>query len=159
VVDLDATEQSSVRVGEHAPVTLPDGRTTPGVISRIGRVATSTSNGGNGPGGSGSGSTSLSATIPVYVTLKHPKAAGSLDQAPVEVQITTATVKHALALPVTALVGRAGGGYAVTTIDAQRRQQPVPVTVGLFDDANGLVQVTGNLAPGQQVLVPATTAT
>jgi hypothetical protein len=34
------------------------------------------------------------------------------------------------------------------------------VTVGLFDDANGLVEVkSSSLAAGQQVLLPATTAT
>ena len=32
-----------------------------------------------------------------------------------------------------------------------------PVSLGLFDDADGLVQVTGSgLAAGQQVVVPAT---
>jgi hypothetical protein len=31
----------------------------------------------------------------------------------------------------------------------------VKVTVGLFDDADGLVQVTGNLTPGEHVVVPA----
>jgi hypothetical protein len=31
----------------------------------------------------------------------------------------------------------------------------VPVSVGLTDDANGLVQVTGALTPGQRVVVPA----
>jgi hypothetical protein len=32
----------------------------------------------------------------------------------------------------------------------------VPVTVGIFDDADGLAQVTGALTPGQHVVVPAT---
>jgi hypothetical protein len=31
----------------------------------------------------------------------------------------------------------------------------VPVTPGIFDDADGLVQVTGALTPGQRVVVPA----
>ena len=31
----------------------------------------------------------------------------------------------------------------------------VPVTPGIFDDASGLVQVTGALRPGQRVVVPA----
>ncbi len=31
----------------------------------------------------------------------------------------------------------------------------VPVTPGIFDDANGLVQVTGALTPGQRVVVAA----
>jgi len=32
----------------------------------------------------------------------------------------------------------------------------VPVTPGIFDDAAGLVQVTGALTRGQRVVVPAT---
>jgi hypothetical protein len=72
------------------------------------------------------------------------------------VQITTAGVKHALIVPVTALVGQAGGGYAVETVDGQGGHRLVPVTLGLFDDANGLVQVSGELSAGQHVVVPAT---
>jgi hypothetical protein len=32
----------------------------------------------------------------------------------------------------------------------------VPVKLGIFDDTDGLVQVTGALTPGQRVVVPAT---
>ena len=32
----------------------------------------------------------------------------------------------------------------------------VAVTVGLFDDAEGLVQVSGQLSAGERVVVPAT---
>jgi Putative peptidoglycan binding domain len=152
-VDLDASQQSQVKVGDRAQITLPDNRTTPGVVSRLGTVATSSDGTGSG---SDAGSSSSTATLPVYITLERPKAAGSLDQAPVRVQITTAGVKRVLIVPVTALVGQAGGGYAVETVDAQDVHQLVPVTLGLFDDANGLVQVSGNLSAGQQVVVPAT---
>jgi multidrug efflux pump subunit AcrA (membrane-fusion protein) len=154
-VDLDASQQAQVKVGDRAQITLPDNRTTPGVVSRIGRVATSSDDTGSGSD-AGSGSGSSTATLPVYITLKRPKAAGSLDQAPVQVQITTAGVKRALIVPVTALVGQAGGGYAVETVDGQGGHRLVPVTLGLFDDANGLVQVSGELSAGQQVVVPAT---
>jgi hypothetical protein len=148
VVKLDASQQSSVKVGDKAMITLPDGRTTPGVIARIGTVATSSA-------GNGSGSGSSPPTIPVYITLKHPEAAGSVDQATVQVQITTATVKHALAVPVTALVALADARYAVRAVDGHGIQYLVPVTVGLFEDANGLVQVTSQgLAAGQRVLLP-----
>jgi Putative peptidoglycan binding domain len=151
-VDLSASQQAQVKVGDRAQVTLPDNRTTPGVVTRIGRVATSSDDTGSGSAGSGSST----ATIPIHITLKRPKAAGSLDQAPVQVQITTAGVKRALIVPVTALVGQAGGGFAVETVDAQGVHQLVPVTLGLFDDANGLVQVSGELSAGQHVVVPAT---
>jgi hypothetical protein len=127
-------------------ITLPDGRTTPGLVSRIGTVAT--------------GSDSSSSTIAVYIALRYPEAAGSLDHVTVQVQITTATVKHALAVPVTALVALADGQYAVNILDAHGRRQLVPITLGLLDDTEGLVQVTSHsLAAGQQVLVPGTSAT
>jgi hypothetical protein len=151
VVDLDASQQSGVKVGDDVVVTLPDKETTPGVVSRIGTVASSS---GNGQGGSDS--SQQSTTIPIYVRLKHPHVAGDLDQAPVQVQITTARVQHALIVPVTALLARAGGGYAVETVDARGVHRDVPVTLGVFDDADGLVQVTGSLTAGQRIVVPAT---
>jgi hypothetical protein len=67
-----------------------------------------------------------------------------------------------LTVPVGALMaqagtdGEVGGGYAVEVIGAGNTRRQVPVTVGMFDDTSGMVQVTGNLAPGQQVVVPAT---
>jgi hypothetical protein len=75
----------------------------------------------------------------------------------VRVGITTATVRGALVVPVTALLARSGGGYAVEIVGAGARNHLVPVSLGLFDDAEGLVQVTGSgLAAGQGVVVPRT---
>ncbi|TDD92991.1 peptidoglycan-binding protein [Actinomadura darangshiensis] len=146
VVKLDPSQQSEVRKGDQAQITLPDNRTTPGVVSRIGTVAAS-----DGKDDSGS----QPATLPVYLTLKHPKDAGTLDRAPVQVQITTGGVEHALIVPVTALIGRAGGGYAVE-VAAGGGTRIVPVTLGLFDNADGRVQVSGALTAGDRVVVPST---
>jgi hypothetical protein len=61
-----------------------------------------------------------------------------------------------LAVPVNALVALAGGGYAVEEVDASGVHKLVAVSVGLFDDAAGMVQVSGSgLAAGQRVVVPA----
>ena len=149
-IPLDAAQQSEVKVGDAVSVTLPDGSSTPGTVSSVGSVAT-TSGASGGSGGPGS-----TATIPVTVTLKDPSAAGSMDQAPVTVYITTATAHDALVVPVGALLAQSSGGYAVEVAGAGNTQRLVPVTVGIFDDADGLVQVTGALAPGQRVVVPAT---
>jgi multidrug efflux pump subunit AcrA (membrane-fusion protein) len=93
----------------------------------------------------------------VYITLQHPQDAGSLDQAPVRVQISTSGVSNALIVPVTALVPQNGGGYAVETVDAHGIHHLVPVTLGLFDDADGLLQVMSRqLSPGQAIVVPST---
>ena len=88
------------------------------------------------------------------VTLTDPSAAGSLDQAPVTVNITTDTVSSALVVPVGALLAQSSGGYAVEVAGAGNTRRLVPVTVGIFDDTDGLVQVTGALTPGEQVVVP-----
>jgi hypothetical protein len=79
------------------------------------------------------------------------------DQAPVQVGMTTASVRNALVVPVTALLARPGGGYAVEVVGAHGPNYLVPVSLGLFDDADGVVQVTGSgLGAGQEVVVPAT---
>jgi hypothetical protein len=159
-VDLDASQQSEVRDGDRVGVTLPSGASTPGVVSAISTVASasssSSSSGSSGSGGSDGGSGSGSpATITVEVTLTHPKAAGSLNQAPVVVTITAGSASNVLIVPVNALLAQAGGGYAVEVTNGSRHHL-VPVTPGLFDDAAGLVQVSGNgLAAGQHVVVPA----
>jgi multidrug efflux pump subunit AcrA (membrane-fusion protein) len=71
------------------------------------------------------------------------------------VTITTATVSDALVVPITALLAQAGGGYVVEVAAADGTHRLVDVTLGVFDDADGLVQVTGTgLAAGQQVVVP-----
>ena len=96
-------------------------------------------------------------TITVDVTPSHPEAAGAWDQAPVQVGITTDRVPRAMVVPVTALLARSGGGYAVEVAGAGERNHLLPVSLGLFDDADGLVRVTGSgLAVGQDVVVPAT---
>jgi multidrug efflux pump subunit AcrA (membrane-fusion protein) len=93
----------------------------------------------------------------VDVTPSHPAATGKWDQAPVKVGITTATVPGALVVPVTALLAQSAGGYAVEVVGAGASNHLVPVSLGLFDDADGLVQITGSgLAPGEEVVVPAT---
>jgi len=107
--------------------------------------------------------TARNAAITVTVRLTHPAAAGTLDQAPVTVYVTTArSPGPVLAVPVAALLaqaardGVAAGGYAVEVIGAGHTRRLVPVTPGIFDDTSGMVQVTGALAPGEQVVVPAT---
>jgi hypothetical protein len=75
----------------------------------------------------------------------------------VQIGITTASVPNALVVPVTALLARSSGSYAIEVVGVGATNHLVPVSLGLFDDAEGLVQVTGSgLAAGQKVVVPAT---
>jgi hypothetical protein len=147
-VALDADLQSEVKAGDQVTITLPDGSTTPGTVTSVGKVATAPSN--------NSGGSDSSPTVPVTIRPTDPTAPGSLDQAPVLVAITERIAHNVLAVPVNALLALAGGGYAVEVANADGTRHLVPVSPGLFDDAAGLVQVTGSgLAAGQHVVVPA----
>jgi len=148
-IDLDASLQGEVKAGDRVSITLPDGAVTPGVITHISDVATSPPGSGSGSGsGSGAG-----ATITVLVSLDHPRAAGHLNQAPVVVTITTGSARNVLIVPVDALLAQPGGGYAVE-VTGPGGHHLVSVTPRLFDDAAGGAQITGNLTPGQRVVVP-----
>jgi hypothetical protein len=135
-----------VKVGDPVTITLPNSATTPGVISSVGTVAVTppaSSDNSNGP------------TITVIVTPTALSALGNLDQAPVNVSITNATVSNVLTVPVDALLALANGGYAVEVVETSGAHELVQVTLGLFDDAAGRVQVSGSgLEVGQKVVVP-----
>jgi peptidoglycan hydrolase-like protein with peptidoglycan-binding domain len=149
-IELDAAQQTEVKVGDPVTITLPDNRTTPGKVTYVGSVATVPS---SDQGGGGGGSSTP--TIEVDVTPSDPAATGRLDQAPVNVSITTASVKDALSVPVGALLALGSGGYAVEAIGSSGAHRLVAVDLGIFDDADGLVQVSGpGVAAGQRVVVP-----
>jgi Putative peptidoglycan binding domain len=164
-VALDASQQTSMAVGNKVSITLPNNDTTPGLVSSVATVASCPSS--SGAGGSGSSSATAGTdtcasgstpTITVDVTPSDPRATGTWDQAPVQVGITTDSVPDALVVPVTALLAQSGGGYAVEIASAgTNNNHLVPVSLGLFDDADGLVQVTGpGLSAGQEVVAPST---
>jgi hypothetical protein len=155
-VALSAAEQASVKVGDAVTITLPDNQTTPGRISHVSSVATSPSSSGSGKGGGGGGEEEGQPTIEVDVTPTDPTATGHLDQAPVSVSITTESVPEALAVPIDALLALAGGGYALEVAEGHVHRLEA-VSLGLFDDADGLVQVSGEgVSAGQRVVVPQT---
>ena len=148
-IALTADRQSMVKVGDRVVITLPDNSTTPGRVTSVGTVPSVLSS-SNARGGN----TSSTPTVPVEVQPTDPAGTGSLDEVPVQVEVTTDVVDSALSVPVTALVGKSGGGFAVEVVRADGRHELVAVKVGLFDSAGGRVQVEGDLHEGDQVVVP-----
>jgi hypothetical protein len=157
-IAMDVSEESDVTAGDKVAITLPNSRTTPGVVTSVGTVATTASSGtssGSSSDSSGGSSGTSNPTIPVLITPTDPAATGSWDQAPVDVTITTASANNVLVVPVNALVALSGGGYSVEVVASNGAHHLVSVSLGLFDDADGLVEVTGSeLAAGQQIVVP-----
>jgi hypothetical protein len=142
-IDLDASRQPYVHAGDRVDLELPGGRTTTGRVASVGKVATVPAGDGTGEG---------DPTVELVVSLDHPKATGRLDQAPVDASITTEVRKGVLAVPVSALLALAEGGYAVE-VERDGRRQLVGVETGLF--ADGQVEVEGQgLRAGDRVVVP-----
>jgi peptidoglycan hydrolase-like protein with peptidoglycan-binding domain len=144
-ISLRADRQSLVSARAAVSVELPDGSTTPGHVSRIGRVASSSQDAAGQP---------TTPTIEVTIALDDPSKTGTLDQAPVTVHVVTQSHTDVLAVPVNALVALLEGGYAVEVQAADGSRHYVAVTLGLFQD--GYVEVSGNgISEGDAVVVPA----
>ncbi len=145
-VDLDATKQTLVKVGDAVQVTMPNsGATTSGTVTDIAKVAKTT------PASNGGGSTT---TVTLTISLTDPAATGSLDQAPVRVAITTQSAKSMLAAPINALLALSDGNYAVE-IEIGGHRHIVPVQTGLFDNDGGIVEISGSgITAGTLVVVP-----
>ena len=144
-VNLDPSQQGEVKKGDRVQITLPGNTPVSGRVEGFGRVAQTPA---------GPDSKPVDATIPTSISLDDPAKARGLDQAPVQVDITTKGVDNALSVPVTALVGKSGGGFAVEVVRAGGRRELMAVTLGLFDTGGGRVQVEGDLRAGDSVVVP-----
>jgi peptidoglycan hydrolase-like protein with peptidoglycan-binding domain len=165
IVDLDVSQEYLVTTGNDVSIVLPNGTTTVlGRVASVGSVATCPGGGGIGTGSggasadqspcqSGGSGNSATPTVTVTVTFDHTPALARLDQAPVNVNITTQRADHVLAVPVNALLALAGGGFGVDVVSGHATHL-VGVTTGLY--TSSLVQVSGaGLVVGSRVEVPA----
>ena len=164
-VNLDVSEEYLVKPGDAVTVVLPDGTTTVGGhIETVGTAAVCPGGSGIGAGGGASGSagqspcqssgsgTSSAATVTVTITLNSTPPGATLDQAPVNVNITSQTVDNVLAVPVNALLALQGGGYGVEVVTG-KTSHLAGVTTGMYSDT--LVQVSGSgITAGTLVEVP-----
>jgi peptidoglycan hydrolase-like protein with peptidoglycan-binding domain len=154
-VDLDVADRPLAVRRRAVTVTIPGAGTVKGTISAIGNVATAKEDqaggatGASGPAAGGSGSTAADATVQVRVSIGDQAALGSLDTAPVDVDLTSAERKDVLAVPVAALLALPDGGTGVEVVD-QATTHIVKVKAGMF--AAGQVEISGNrIAPGVTV--------
>jgi multidrug efflux pump subunit AcrA (membrane-fusion protein) len=138
-VELSTDDQDLVEVGDAVVVELPDGTRESAVVTEIGTVVLATQQGAT--------------YFEMTVTLDDPGAAQGLDEAPVDVEIVGDRADDVLAVPVTALLALAEGGYAVEVVATDGTITLVGVEPGLFSD--GFVEVTSSgLEAGMQVIVP-----
>jgi peptidoglycan hydrolase-like protein with peptidoglycan-binding domain len=139
VIELDPDDLDLVTVGAAVTVVLPDNRRVPGEITDIGKVVRRRGPEPDGP-----------EILDVIVSIDTTSF--DLERAPVEVEVESDRASGVLAVPVRALLSLSDGGYAVELRDGETSRL-VGVTIGDF--AGGLVEVDGDLAEGDAVVVPA----
>ena len=123
-VDLEATRQSLAREGATVTVDMPGGRMARGRIEEVGKVAEQPADEEGEP------------TIEVTIALRG--RGRGFDLAPVDVGFEADRRRDVLVVPVTALLARAGGGFAVETADGGL----IDVEPGAYADDD--VEVTGD---------------
>jgi Putative peptidoglycan binding domain len=162
-VDLDVSQEYLVKPGDAVSVVLPNGTSTVGGrVETVGNVATCAGGSGTGTGNSLAGQSPCSSvgnnsnsspTVTVTISLDKTPPGASLDQAPVNVNITSQRADNVLAVPVNALLALAGGGFGVDVVTPGGAVRLVAVTTGLY--SNTLVQVSGaGITAGTKVQVP-----
>ncbi|MFD9076961.1 peptidoglycan-binding protein, partial [Streptomyces lasiicapitis] len=146
-VDLEAKYEDLVEEGAKATVALPDGTEAEARVTDIGNAATAKPTEGDDSQGGADG-----ATLPVELTVKDQKRLGRYQAAPVDVTLAAESREDVLAVPVSALVARKGGGYAVQAVTGSGVEYR-PVELGMF--ANGMVEVSGDgITEGLKVGIP-----
>ena len=115
-VPLDPNMAPSVHAGNHVLVTLPDGTGDQGVVTQVGTVAANPAGGSQDQQQGGQ----QQPAIPVTVRLLQP-VHDALDQAQVQVAITSAEDRGVLAVPITALLAQPGGHFAVVVVNGRAR--------------------------------------
>jgi peptidoglycan hydrolase-like protein with peptidoglycan-binding domain len=138
-VALPAADQALFDEGDRVVVVLPDDTEVDATVQFKATTASITQQG--------------NATFEVIIVLDDASAAEGLDQAPVDVEVITDRADGVMAVPVTALLALAEGGYAVEVEQADGTTLLVEVDPGMY--ADGMVEVTSDaLQPGNRVVAP-----
>jgi hypothetical protein len=139
LVNLPADDQDLLAVDMEVTVGMPDGSEAAAIVTDISGIATRLSSG--------------EVVFETTIRLLDTTVGADLDQAPVEVMVVTDSRTGVLAVPVTALLALAEGGYAVEVDSGDATTNLVAVEPGLYADAWVEVTSTG-LVAGDRVVVP-----
>ena len=132
-VPLSVGDYALAAVGRPVSLTLPDDTVVEGTISELGSVVTD-------------------GAITVTIAIADQAALGGLEVASVDAEFVSEGRDDVLSVPITALLARPEGGFAVELV-AEGTSTLVPVDTGLF--AAGRVEISAEaIAEGMLVGVP-----
>ena len=137
-VPVSVADADEFAAGDRVTVVLVDGTELDGEVLAVSSVSR-LSDEGTVP--------TVEATIDLDRTGRDELAEG-----PVTVRTVGERVEQALVVPTRALISLREGGFAVEKLRQDGTTELVAVETGSFDD--GVVEVTGDLLPGDEVVVP-----
>jgi peptidoglycan hydrolase-like protein with peptidoglycan-binding domain len=132
-IELDVARRGTIGLGQAVHIGLASGGSIPGRVTAVGRVAHLPTN--------STPDNAARPAITVSVEPLVPPPADEPDEEPVTVDLVTATRPGVLAVPITALLALAEGGYGVEVVGAHGRHVIVAVQPGLFADT--MVEISG----------------
>lgn len=143
-VDLEVDKSDLVTPGDTVAVRLPDDRETAGKVASVGTEAKTDATDPN-----------ADPTVKMVVTLTEPGDAAHFDSGSATVTIEQSRDDDVLAVPVTALLALAEGGYAIQVVDPTRPSgyRLVGVQTGTITEDYAGISGTG-VGEGIEVVVP-----
>jgi Putative peptidoglycan binding domain len=136
VVWNDADKPELLEIATTVQVTLPDDRIVAARVTRVASTVTVL------------GDQRVRETI---LLLVNRNAATDFDETPVEIEVETERIDAVLAVPVNSLLALSEGGYAVEVV---RSGEVVLVGIDTGTFADGLAEITGDIAEGDLVVIP-----
>jgi hypothetical protein len=132
--DLDIADATLLAAGDAVTIEQPDDTTVPGSVAAIGEASTDES-----------GATTIPVEIKVDGGINLPTGS------PVNILVSIVAAEDVLTVPVEAVLALADGGYAVEVRDGATTHL-VGVELGTF--ADGIVEISGDVAEGAEVVIP-----
>lgn len=138
VVSVTLEEGDEVVAGDTVSIVLPDNTKAPAKVTSVDSAPSEQT---------GEGGSTTATVVP-----DDPAALGDVEEgADLDIEIVEAERSNVLVVPVTALLARQSGGYAVE-VRSGSGTKLVGVEPGLY--ADDLVEITGDVEAGDEVVVP-----
>ncbi len=136
--------------GTQLKIGLPNGATVKGKVTSV-EVNSQQQDVESDSGGDGGGDTKRQSEV--TVSLPDQKTVAKGGPGPATLTVADRRANRVLAVPVTALLALAEGGYGVEVVQPGGRRKLVPVTIGLVADARAEI-TKGDLREGTKVVIP-----
>ncbi|MEV7977643.1 peptidoglycan-binding protein [Streptomyces sp. NPDC086519] len=146
--EVSYSQLSRLSPGTGLKVGLPNGNTVSGKVTAVNISAQQQQDGG---GQDQSGDTKQQSEV--SVSLPDQKTVKAAGPGPAALTVSDHKANQVLAVPVTALLALAEGGYGVEVIQPDGQHKLIPVTIGLVADARAEI-TKGDIKEGTKVVIP-----